>query len=639
MKYKLILFSLIGLCMSVQAKPIRVMLLTGQTDQYHRWKVTSAHLKATLDHQGIFLTDEVLFPSGGEALEKFSPDFSKYQVVVLNLNLPEWPAKLKTDFEQYMRNGGGLVIIHEADNAFQNWKEFNLMTGLGGWGGRNEKSGPYYYWKDGQFITDTTPGPGGAHGQRVPFVINVRDSEHPITKGLPTKWLHQNDELYGNLRGPAQNMHVLATAFSTKETGGTGKEEPVLFTVTYGKGRIYHCVLGHTGNDFSDSVEDVGFQVTFSRGTEWAATGKVKQKLPAEFPSETKVLLRDLRSNSTGTTVSIQGDQFYINGKPTYPGRTWKGSKIEGLLMNSRMVQGIFDDANPENVSSFAYPDTKKWDAERNNREFVENMPLWYSYGLNCFTINMQGGSPTGYGVSKCLNTGFKPDGSLLESYMNRLDHILKKADELHMAVILGIFYFGQDQYLADEAAVKNAVKNLINWLFEKGYRNVLIEIANEANIKSYDHDILHPERISELINLVKGMEKNGYRYLVGTSFSGITVPTPNVVRASDFLLIHGNGAKNPSQIQKLADDTRKVEGYRTMPVVINEDDHFDFEKEESNLTTAVKNYISWGYFDFRFPGETDIREGYQTVPVDWGINSERKKAFFNKIKEITGGN
>ena len=294
MKIKLILFLLFLSFLSFGANPIKVMLLTGQTDKYHNWQVTSSQLKAILDHQEIFQTDVVLFPTTGEALDQFLPDFSKYKVVVLDLNIIEWPEKVKRAFEKYMQNGGGMVILHEANNACSNWKAYNLMTGLGGWGGRNEKSGPYYYWKDGQYVTDNTAGSGGAHGQRVPFVINVRDSEHPITKGLPTKWLHQNDELYGNLRGPAQNIHVLATAFSTKETGGTGKEEPVLFTITYGKGRIYHCVLGHTSADFSDSVEDVGFQVTFSRGTEWAATNNVKQKLPTEFPTETKVLLRDL---------------------------------------------------------------------------------------------------------------------------------------------------------------------------------------------------------------------------------------------------------------------------------------------------------------------------------------------------------
>ena len=147
------------------------------------------------------------------------------------------------------------------------------------------------------------------------------------------------------------------------------------------------------------------------------------------------------------TVVEIKGDQFFINGSPTYPNRYWKNLKIEGLLINSRMVQGIFDDLNPETAPSFAYPDTKKWDAKRNNQEFVSNMSLWHSYGLNCFTINMQGGSPTGYGNSKCINSGFNKDGSLNLDYLNRLDKVLKEANRLKMVIILGLFYFGQDQY------------------------------------------------------------------------------------------------------------------------------------------------------------------------------------------------
>ncbi len=340
------------------------------------------------------------------------------------------------------------------------------------------------------------------------------------------------------------------------------------------------------------------------------------------------------------TIVSIQGNQFYVNGKPTYAGRVWEGNKIEGLLMNARLVQGIFDDLNPETVAEFAYPDTKKWDADRNTTEFVAAMPIWKSYGLNAFTLNMQGGSPYGYGNKKCLNPGFNQDGSLMEPYMKRLDRVLKKADELNMVVILGIFYFGQDQYLTDEQAVVSATDNLMNWLFAKKYRNIIIEIANETNTRgNYDHKILWPDRIHELIERVKQKEKNGYRFLVGTSYEGRVVPTSNVVKASDFLLIHGNGAKKPEQIQTLIDATKRVEGYREMPVVNNEDDHFDFDKPVNNFTVSVKNYVSWGYFDFRFPGETDLKEGFQTVPVDWAINSARKRGFFQKMSEITGVN
>ena len=344
------------------------------------------------------------------------------------------------------------------------------------------------------------------------------------------------------------------------------------------------------------------------------------------------------RTAKKGTVVSIRGDEFYVDGKPTFQGRYWKGNKVQGLLMNSRMVQGIFDDLNPETRERFIYPDTKVWDPDRNTREFVEAMDAWHSNGLNCFTINLQGGSPVGYGNQKnWINSAYHKDGTLRADFMGRLEKILDKADELKMVVILGLFYFGQDQNLNDEAAIRNGVSNAVGWLFDKGYRNVLIEVDNECNINQYDHDILKPSRVHELIDMVKGMKRNGYRYLVSTSYGGNTVPTPNVVQSSDFILIHGNGVNGYEAMQSLIDRTREVEGYRKMPVVVNEDDHFDFESDRNNFVGAVGKYVSWGYFDYRKDGE-DFSSGYQTVPVDWGINSERKKAFFRKVKEITGG-
>ena len=337
------------------------------------------------------------------------------------------------------------------------------------------------------------------------------------------------------------------------------------------------------------------------------------------------------------TVVSIRGDEFYINGNPTYAGRYWKGNKVQGLLINSRMVQGIFDDLNPETRELFIYPDTKKWDPDRNTNEFVAAMDEWARYGLNSFTLNLQGGSPVGYGnQKKWLNSAFHEDGRLRPEFMARLEKILNKADDLNMVVMLGLFYFGQDQNLRDEEAIKDGVKNAMNWLFRKGYRNVIIEVNNECNIRQYDHEILKPARVHELIVMVKGMEKNGYRYLVSTSYGGGFVPLPNVVKSSDFILIHGNGVKSYEAMQELIDKTRKVDGYRSMPVIVNEDDHFDFDKEKNNFVAAIEKYVSWGYFDYRKEGE-DFSVGYQTVPVDWGINSDRKKAFFNKVKEITG--
>src|SRR5690606_32254737 len=274
---------------------------------------------------------------------------------------------------------------------------------------------------------------------------------------------------------------------------------------------------------------------------------------------------------------------------------------------------------------------------DRNTNEFVAAMEEWNHHGLNAFTINLQGGSPVGYGNQKnWLNSAFYEDGRLRPAFMNRLKKILDRADELNMVVILGLFYFGQDQNLADEQAIRNGVANAINWLFDHGYRNVLIEVNNECNIPQYDHDILKADRIHELINLVKSIERNGYRFLVSTSYGGNFVPLPNVVEVADFILIHGNGVKTYEAMQQLIDKTRQVKGYRTMPVVVNEDDHFDFDKDKNNFVAAIEKYVSWGYFDYRKPGE-DFSVGYQTVPVDWGITSDRKKAFFSKVREITG--
>jgi len=339
---------------------------------------------------------------------------------------------------------------------------------------------------------------------------------------------------------------------------------------------------------------------------------------------------------SPRTIVEIRNDQFFINGKPAYEGRVWNGNRIEGLLLNSRMVQGIFDDTNPETVNTWAYPDTKKWDPDRNTREFVANMADWKSYGLLSFTINIQGGSPQGYSQSQpWYNSGFNPDGSLKTEYLKRLKTILDKADELGMVPILGLFYFGQDERLTDENAVITAVNNTVNWLFSQNYRNILIEINNECNVR-YDHEILKPERVHELIDLVKSINRNGYRFYAGTSYGGGTIPQPNVVRASDFILLHGNGVAEPERISEMVNKTRKVDGYTPKPVLFNEDDHFNFEMENNNFVSAIKSYASWGFFDFRMKGES-FENGYQSVPVDWGINSDRKKDFFKLMKEITG--
>jgi hypothetical protein len=336
------------------------------------------------------------------------------------------------------------------------------------------------------------------------------------------------------------------------------------------------------------------------------------------------------------TAVSISGQAFHINGRPTYAGRTWQGHKIEGLLLNSRMVQGIFDDLNTETKHLWAYPDTAVWDPERNTREFIAAMPEWRSHGLLAFTIDLQGGSPQGYSRDQPWhNSAINADGSLRNDYLDRLSRILDSADRLGMVAILGIFYFGQDQRLTDEAAVKRAVDNTVDWVQSRGYTNVLIEVNNECNVR-YDHEILQPARVHELIDQVKARTNDGRRLLVGTSYGGNKVPLENVVRSSDFLLIHGNGVKDPERIAQMVRECREVPGYRPMPILFNEDDHFDFDQPTNNFTAALSEYASWGYFDYRMQGEA-FDDGYQSVPVNWSISSPRKKAFFTKLKEITG--
>lgn len=337
---------------------------------------------------------------------------------------------------------------------------------------------------------------------------------------------------------------------------------------------------------------------------------------------------------SRKTEVSIQGEEFYINGRPTYAGRTWQGHKIQGLLFNSRMVQGIFDDLNPTTRSRWAYPDTGQWDAERNTQEFLAAMPEWRRHGLLAFTINLQGGSPEGYSQEQPWhNSAFTTEGELRPDYLDRLKRILDRADELGMVVILGIFYFGQDQRLKDEAAVLRALDNAVDWIQACDYRNVLIEINNECNVR-YDHAILQPARVHELIQRVQARGTGGRRLLVSTSYGGGTVPGENLVRSADFLLLHGNGVHDPERLAEMVRQTRQVPGYRPMPILVNEDDHFDFDRPRNNMLAAIGEYCSWGYFD---PGRNNYEEGYQSPPVNWGLNTERKQAFFAKAKEITG--
>ncbi len=271
------------------ATPIRVMLLDGQSGgPYHAWQQTTPVLKKELEETGLFQVTVVTAPQSGGDFSAFHPDFAAYRAIVMNYDAPDWPAPLKTQFEQYIKNGGGLVIVHAADNSFGTWPAYNRMIGIGGWRGRNESSGPLWYYKDNKLVSDPTAGSAGAHGARLPFAVTTRAAAHPIMKGLPPIWMHAGDELYATLRGPGENMTVLATAHSELSNKGTDHDEPMLMVLKYGSGRVFHTTMGH---DVA-ALSCVGFMTTFQRGTEWAATGKVTQKIPAIFPNFNTITFR-----------------------------------------------------------------------------------------------------------------------------------------------------------------------------------------------------------------------------------------------------------------------------------------------------------------------------------------------------------
>ena len=272
--------------------PIKTLVVTGQNN--HVWQVSHIAIKQILENSGLFTVDFAITPAKGEDMRMFRPDFSAYQLVVLDYNGDRWPSETDQAFLDYVSKGGGVVVYHAADNAFRQWEEFNKIIGFGGWEGRNETDGPYFYLKNGELVYDASPGTGGSHGSQHEFVVNTFNTDHPITKGLPPKWLHARDELYDRMRGPGKVKDVLGWAYSNPDTGGSGRDELNLFTVNYGNARIFHTTLGHAGNTLENNIamQCTGFQVTLLRGAEWAATGNVTQQVPADFPTETTTSLR-----------------------------------------------------------------------------------------------------------------------------------------------------------------------------------------------------------------------------------------------------------------------------------------------------------------------------------------------------------
>jgi type 1 glutamine amidotransferase len=288
-------------------RPIRVLIVDGQNN--HQWATTTPLLKRILEESGRFVVDVSTTPPakpppprlGKEAtaeqkaahpenLKKYAaleaehaarapalwakwrPKFSDYAVVLSNYNGERWPDEVRAAFTAFVRAGGGFVSYHAANNAFPDWPEYNEMIGVGGWGNRDEKSGPYLRLRAGKWIQDMAAGRGGAHGPQLEFVIEAQVADHPVMRGLPARWMHAKDELYESLRGPAKNVVVLASAFSER----TKEHEPMLMAIPFGQGRVFHTAIGHA----VDAINGLGFQLTLLRGTEWAATGRVTQPAP-----------------------------------------------------------------------------------------------------------------------------------------------------------------------------------------------------------------------------------------------------------------------------------------------------------------------------------------------------------------------
>lgn len=306
---------------------IKVLILDGQNN--HDWVTTTPLLRQVLESTGKFAVDVTTSPpaaprpprppaapatpeqaatyaaalkayAGAKAAHEaasparwaqWRPRFSDYAVVVSNYNGEAWPEEVRTAFVAYVKGGGGFVSYHAADNPFANWPDYNLMIGLGGWDNRTQASGPYLRLRDGVWVKDfQTPGPGGAHDAQREFLVETNAPRHPVMLGLPDKWMHTKDECYHSLRGPAENLTVLASARALK----TGEMEPMLMAIAFGQGRVFHTTLGHA----VDAINGLGFQVTFTRGVEWAATGRVTQPAPAagELPAD-RAAVREVKAS------------------------------------------------------------------------------------------------------------------------------------------------------------------------------------------------------------------------------------------------------------------------------------------------------------------------------------------------------
>ena len=350
------------------------------------------------------------------------------------------------------------------------------------------------------------------------------------------------------------------------------------------------------------------------------------------------------------TTIEIDGPRCLINGRPTYAGATWRGRSVAGLLLNARMIQAVFDDLNPETAPACTYPDTGLWDPERNTTEFCAALPEYRRHGLLAVTVGLQGGGsvfrPELYDHYLC--SAYEPTGEFRPAFFDRLRRVLAAADACGMVVIVNYWYQKQIRRMASEAVVEQVTERVTDWLLATGYRNIIVDVVNEAGDMWHIPQIGR-ERIHRLIEIVQTTTRNGRRLLAGSSCGGGQYPSGRWAAVEDFSMPHGNGCTT-DKFRAMLREFKNTDDYRSRPrpVVVNEDSII-----VANLEAAVEEGCSWGYYSQGFgsnyrdltdwklhPRESRVEDlsGYQTLPVNWTINTDEKRAFFGKVLEITEG-
>jgi uncharacterized protein len=278
---------------ALAADKLRILIIDGQNN--HTWQAMTPPMKADLEATGRFTVDVATTPPKGapaDAWSSFRPKFSDYDAVLSNYNGEPWPEAVQKALVRFVADGGGLVVVHAANNAFEQWPEWNKMIGLG-W--RKNTFGDRLTVDDGGKVVRTPKGegPGAGHGPQHEFKVVVRRPDHPVMKGLPPEWMHAKDELYQGQRGPAEDMEILATAFADPSKKGSGTNEPMVWVIPFGEGRVFTTVLGHVMGKEDVAIRSVDFKTLVARGTEWAATGKVTLPVPKNFPSSSRVSVDD----------------------------------------------------------------------------------------------------------------------------------------------------------------------------------------------------------------------------------------------------------------------------------------------------------------------------------------------------------